>query len=98
MLLRAVFLLAGLIATAAWGSDRDIWEAEKAPADAAIAACTRIIASGNTKGDDLATTYYNRAISHRQKNDTDAALSDYNDSIRINPRYAKAYNNRGNVW
>ena len=71
---------------------------ENAAADAAIEACTRIVKAGKTKGNDLAVTYYNRAISYRQKNDTDAALADYNDSIRINPKYPKAFNNRGNIW
>ena len=46
--------------------------------------CAGIVKAGKTKGNDLAVTYYNRAISYRQKNDTDAALADYNDSIRIN--------------
>ena len=29
---------------------------------------------------------------------TRRALADYNESIRINPKYAKAFNNRGNIW
>jgi tetratricopeptide (TPR) repeat protein len=67
-----------------WSECKD----EKAKADVAISACTRLITAGKTKGNDLAITYYNRAISYRQKNDNDRALADYNESIRINPKYA----------
>src|SRR5215210_3243767 len=77
-----------------WGVGKD----ENASADSAIDACTRIIKAGRTKGNDLAAAYYNRAISFRQKKDNDSALADYNESIRINPKYAKSFNNRGNVW
>src|SRR6185295_14143693 len=77
-----------------WGVCKD----ENASADTAIDACSRIIKGGRTKGNDLAVAYYNRAISFRQKNDNDSALADYNESIRINPKYAKSFNNRGNVW
>ena len=49
------------------------------------------------KTNDLASTYYNRAIAYRQKDDSDSALSDYNDSIRINPQHARAFNNRGSI-
>jgi tetratricopeptide (TPR) repeat protein len=101
MLRRAglIVAIAALVAPSAWGAtDRDICEDEKASSDATLAACTRIITAGETKGEDLAITYYNRAISYRQKNDNESALSDYNDSIRLNPKYAKSFNNRGNIW
>ena len=52
------------------------------PPDAAIAACSKIISASKAKTNDLASTYYNRAIAYRQKNDLDNALSDYSDAIR----------------
>src|SRR5205814_4819976 len=66
--------------------------------DAAIAACTRIISTSKAKTNDLASTYYNRAIGYRQKNDLDNALSDYSDAIKINPKHARAFNNRGTIY
>src|SRR6187455_3399503 len=57
---------------------------EASAPDAAIAACSKIISVSKAKTNDLASTYYNRAIAYRQKNDLDNALSDYNDAIKIN--------------
>src|SRR3981189_776860 len=101
MLRRATFALlvcavSTLSVPAALADDAGGCKDENAPAEAAVEACTRIIKAGKTKGNDLAITYYNRAISYRQKNDNESALSDYNESIRINPKYAKSFNNRGN--
>src|SRR3954471_12540384 len=88
--------LASLSTVAFAASDFDTCKDENAEAQQSIEACTRVIKAGKTKGNDLAITYYNRAISYRQTNDNDNALSDYNDSIRLNPKYPKAFNNRGN--
>jgi tetratricopeptide (TPR) repeat protein len=94
-----LLVFASLVVTPGWAaSDWDVCKDNKAAADVSIAACTRVIRAGKTKGNDLANVYYNRAISYRQKNDDDAALSDYNASIRLNPRYPSAYNNRGNIF
>src|SRR5690242_10315007 len=70
---------------------------EASAPDAAIAACSKIIAASKAKTNDLASTYYNRAIAYRQKGDLDNALSDYNDAIKINPKHARAFNNRGTI-
>src|SRR6187402_819213 len=88
----------GLATAPARADDWSVCKDENAAADAAIEACTRIVKAGKTKGNDLAVTYYNRAISYRQKNDTDAALADYNESIRLNPKYPRAFNNRAGIW
>ena len=99
MLRRAALALvlcasAGLAAPAR-ADDWDTCKDESVIADAAITACSRLINSRRNKGPDLAIAYYNRAISYRLKNDNDKALADYNDSIRINPNYPRAFNNRG---
>src|SRR5262245_39601535 len=71
---------------------------ESSAADAAIAACTKIISASKARTNDLASTYYNRAIAYRQKSDLDNAISDYNDAIKINPKHARAFNNRGTIY
>ena len=94
----AVLFCVAAFSAPARADDWSVCKDETASAADAIDACTRIIKAGKTKGADLAVTYYNRAISYRQKDDVEAALADYNDSIRINPKYPKAFNNRGNIW
>jgi tetratricopeptide (TPR) repeat protein len=34
----------------------------------------------------------------RAKGDLDGAMADYNEALRLNPQYALAYNNRGNIF
>ena len=64
---------------------------EGTPPDAAIAACSKIISVSKAKTNDLASTYYNRAIAYRQRNELDNALSDYSDAIKINPKHAEQH-------
>ncbi len=70
----------------------------KASGDVAIAACTRSIASGRYKGRDLAIIYTNRGNEWRAKGDFDGAIADYDQAIRLDPKYVNAYINRGNAW
>src|SRR3954467_5590991 len=91
--------LAGLAAPpAAAQENAAVCKDESTPPDTAIAACSKIIAASKAKTNDLASTYYNRAIAYRQKNDLDNALSDYSDAIKINPKHARAFNNRGTIY
>jgi tetratricopeptide (TPR) repeat protein len=66
--------------------------------DDAISACTRAANSGRWQGHDLAIIYYNRGIEYARKSDYDRAISDYNEAIRLDPKYAFAYYNRGLVY
>jgi tetratricopeptide (TPR) repeat protein len=62
----------------------------KGSGDDAIAACGRLIASGGS-----ARTYYNRAAQYARKRDFDRAIPDYDEAIRLDPKYVQAYNGRG---
>jgi tetratricopeptide (TPR) repeat protein len=53
----------------------------KSSGDAAIAACTRAIASGKHKGSDLAALYQNRGVEWNAKRDSDRAIADYERAI-----------------
>src|SRR5207244_2078965 len=104
MMRRATFTLlvcavSALGIPAALADDAGVCKDENAAAEVAIEACSRIIKAGKTKGNDLAITYYNRAISYRKKkDDLDGAISDFTDAIRNDPKSSVAYANRGDVW
>src|SRR5208337_651232 len=42
--------------------------------------------------------YYNRGNAWTYKKEYDKAIADFNEAIRIDPKYACAYHNRGNAW
>ena len=70
---------------------------ERASGQAAIAACTRAIASGMFAGLELAKLHTNRGVELKQKGDLDAALKDYDAALTLNPNDFFAFNNRANV-
>ena len=39
--------------------------------------------------------YYGRGLAYSNKGDNDRAISDYNEAIRLSPKYALAFCNRG---
>src|SRR5262249_5365859 len=84
-------------ATAPAGAD-DADSCAKASGDAAIAACTRAIASGNYHGHALEKLYHDRAFEYYNKGANDHAIADYAEAIRLDPNHAAALNNRGNAW
>jgi len=88
---------AATLATAPAGAD-DADSCAKASGDAAIAACTRAIASGNYRGHALEKLYHDRAFEYYNKRDNDRAIADYDEAIRLDPTYTFAYYNRGDAW
>src|SRR5207302_10071721 len=63
--------------------------------DAAIAGCTRIIEDARQKPKGRAAAYYNRGNAYAAKGDHAAAIADYDEAIRLEPKSALAFNNRG---
>jgi len=95
--LGALLLFAGPVsASRAFADDADI--CARAAGDEAIVACTRAISSGRLHDRDLAVEYYNRGINYSKKGDTDRAIADYTEAVRLDPKYADAYGNRGNAY
>lgn len=74
--------------------DPDYLACDNASGDAAIAACTKAIASGNFTGADLAALYEYRGAAE-DESDPNGALQDYNKAIELNPNLALAFNDRG---
>jgi tetratricopeptide (TPR) repeat protein len=74
--------------------DPDYLACDSASGDAAIAACTKAIASGNFTGADLAALYEYRGAAE-DESDPNGALQDYNKAIELNPNLALAFNDRG---
>jgi lipoprotein NlpI len=95
--LAAVFVGAGpVLVSRALADDMDT--CRRANAEEAIAACTRAIGSGRSRGASLAGAYNNRGTAYYGKGDYDRAVADYDEAIRLDPKYPFAYNNLGNAY
>jgi tetratricopeptide (TPR) repeat protein len=90
----AVAVMLGLQTAAA----DDLQTCQDESGDAAIAACTRVIASGRYSGDDLATLYGDRGVEYGKNGELDRAIADFEQAIKLNPQDAGLYNNRGLAW
>lgn len=93
------------LAAAVWaapGSAQTQAEARRMCTDAdpevSFRGCTAMIESGRESGNNLALAFFNRGNFHNRKAQYDQALQDYDQAIRLNPSYDRAYGNRGNVW
>jgi tetratricopeptide (TPR) repeat protein len=89
-LVMGLFLVAGGVPAAA----QDSKICAESSGDEAISACTRAIDSGRSKGEALATLYYNRGWEFDEKREYERAIRDYDRAIEINakPNY---FTNRG---
>ncbi len=88
----AVVALAGLTTVAA----ADDWDTcGKQSGDVAIAACSRAIASGKFRGEELAAIYVSRGVEYKNKHGLDRAIADYDQAIRLDPKNASWYFHRG---
>src|SRR5437016_668623 len=91
-------LLAAGAASAAQSDDFGICASDTAAPDESIAACVRALNSGRYKGRNLALIYYNRGVAYGQKGNSDRAIEDYLEAIRVDKTYPSAYTNLCNVW
>ncbi len=87
-----IFIVILVSGAAASANDTDI--CFKQSGDAAIAACSAAISSGEHKGDRLAELFNSRGVEWRLKDNYERALADYNESLAIAPQYAAALSNR----
>lgn len=96
--LLALSALVALAMSPAVAAANDAETCERESGDVAIAACSREIASGRHQGHALAVAYDNRAVEYAKKNEYDRAFADYDEAIRLDPRFSHAYSNRGDAW
>jgi lipoprotein NlpI len=66
--------------------------------DQQISGCTAAIQSGRWSGQDLAWAFNNRGLAYQDKHDYDRAIADYDEAIRLDPKYDPAFNNRGAAY
>ena len=106
--MRFSMLLAGLAASLVFTSpaladtksdlDRCKLAGEASKADEGIAACDRVINDPKVTAANRAIAFSNRCGWWWAKKDPDRALSDCNEAIKADSRYAAAYVNRGNAY
>ncbi|HKQ65249.1 MAG TPA: tetratricopeptide repeat protein [Methylomirabilota bacterium] len=65
--------------------------------DAAIRSFTLAIENGDLPHPDIFFAFNNRGNAHAAKRDSVRALQDYDEALRLNPKYAGAMRNRGLV-
>jgi hypothetical protein len=98
---RSKLALLGLAALAAVAlfpttAAADDWDTcGKQSGDLAIATCSGAIDSRRYTGQSLAQLYTARGVAYRAKGDLDRAMADFNESMRVDPQYARAYTTRG---
>jgi tetratricopeptide (TPR) repeat protein len=96
----AAAMAAGFGNVASAADDRET--CKTASGDAAIEACTKVIASKKYKKKKqkrtLSLLYTNRGVEYEIKKEYDKAIADQNEAIKIDPKNWAAYNNRGNTY
>jgi tetratricopeptide (TPR) repeat protein len=96
-MLRAAFVVAStllFVGSSTASAAEDLTVCQSLSGDEAIAACSRLIASGNLKGSDLGRVYLGRGLARDAKDDLKGAIADYDQAIRLDPKDALAYQAR----
>jgi tetratricopeptide (TPR) repeat protein len=95
MLLASVLSVAVLAALCGPANADDRETCKTASGDPAISACSRAIASKKYKGNILSILYTNRGAEFGAKGELDRAMKDHDQAIKLDPKNALAFNNRG---
>ena len=66
--------------------------------DRSLAGCTAVLTRSDEAAQDRAVAFYNRGNAYRYRGDTERAIADYSEAIRLKPDYALAFYNRGDAY
>ena len=96
----AVALWLAPVPAAAQSSHREAWhlcerQDPAAALERAVAGCTWLLAPGRESTGNRAIALFNRANARSAQGDRAAAIADYDQAIRLDPRIPFAFNNRG---
>jgi len=86
------------VAPAFAASQKDWSDCRGKNADKSIAGCTRVLQDKRLTSRERADAYYNLGLAHKANDDLDAALADYTDAIRADPKWAVPYAKRGDLY
>src|SRR5260370_661859 len=90
----AVFVVAGA-ALVWWIIEHDADACAHGAGGERINACTRLIDLAHAADRGLPAAYAYRGLAYRAKDDTDRAIVDYSEAIRLDPKYVIAFVSRG---
>ena len=76
----------------------DLTACRSSNGEAAIAACGRVIFAGKLRDRDLAIIYNRRGLELERRGDEDGALKDYNEALRLDPKFALVLVNRALIF
>ena len=74
-----------------------VCSAREASPEAALEACSKLIASGRFAGPDLANIMFWRGYAYHRQPAMDAAIADYTEEIRLDPTTKAAYEGRADI-
>src|SRR4249919_722849 len=81
------------------GNDEKVCLAQvPASAQTQVDACSALLASNRYNERNRAIIHNNRGVAQRARRDLAAAIADYDEAIRLNGEYARAWSNRGNAF
>jgi tetratricopeptide (TPR) repeat protein len=95
VLMIGIPLVAALTAPLGPANADDRETCKTASGDPAISACSRAIASKKYRGNILSILYTNRGAEFGTKGELDRAMKDHDQAVKIDPKNALAFNNRG---